>query len=101
MPRVNICNPAAIGQRDRAQPAPKSNTSSRRDLERSIVDQFGMCLDLAKLGRVLGLRDREAVRNWVRAERLDAVVINRRKNYLAKDIAKALELSKLRTAEFE
>lgn len=101
MPKVNICNPADLGQRGRAPTVPKFNANSRRDLERSIVDQFGMCLDLAKLGRVLGLRDREAVRNWVRAERLDAVVINRRKNYLAGDIAKALELSKLRAAELE
>lgn len=95
MPRVNICNPSALGK-GQAQNTRRTIYQARLELERSIVDQFGMCLDLTKVGQVLGLRDRGAVRAWIQEEKLEAVVINRRKNYLAKDIARALELSKFR-----
>ena len=99
MPRVNYCNPDNLGKH---KPQEKKSTgrasASRKQLERDIVNLFGMCLTLADLMTVLGLKDRACARNWIQSEGIEAVLVNGRKRYLASDVAKALDNSKLRAS---
>ena len=46
--------------------------------------------------KVIGLQDYTCAMNWIRSEGIDPVLVNGRKRYLAADVAKALELSKIR-----
>ena len=99
MPRVNYCNPDNLGQRKtQEKKAPARASASRKQLERDIVSLFGMCLTLADLMAVLGLKDRTCARNWIQSEGIEAVLVNGRKRYLASDVAKALDNSKLRAS---
>lgn len=100
MPRVSkICNPDLVGQNKAPSKAaePKSK-ASKKQLEKDIISLFGMCLTMADLMRVLGLNDRACARNWIQSEGIEAVMINGRKRYLATDVAKALDNSKLRAS---
>ena len=100
MPRVNYCNPDNLGKGKNAQqkkPASRS-TAARKTLQQDIVDRFGMCLTLANLMVVLGLKDRKCAANWITEEGIEAVLVNGRKRYLASDIAKALDNSKIRAS---
>lgn len=98
MPRVNYCNPDNLGKGKTAQEKKSAGrpSASRKQLERDIVSLFGMCLTLADLMSVLGLKDRACARNWIQSEGIEPVLVNGRKRYLASDVAKTLDNSKLR-----
>lgn len=99
MPRVNCCNIENLGQKKTQEKKTSGRASaSRKQLERDIISLFGMCLTLADLMSVLGLKDRACARNWIQNEGIEAVVVNGRKRYLATDVAKALDNSKLRAS---
>lgn len=100
MPRVNYCNPDNLGKGKNTQEKKSSGrpSASRKQLERDIVSLFGMCLTLADLMSVLGLKDRACARNWIQSEGIEPVLVNGRKRYLATDVAKALDNSKLRAS---
>lgn len=93
MPRIkNYCNPDILGK---LAPEPRRQVRSQ-GLENDIIQFCGICLDLQELKKVLGLRDDKAAKKWVEAENILPVDINGRKKWLARDVAKALELSKIR-----
>lgn len=99
MPRVNYCNTENLGQKKPQEKKTSGRASaSRKQLERDIISLFGMCLTLADLMSVLGLKDRACARNWIQSEGIEAVLVNGRKRYLASDVAKALDNSKLRAS---
>ena len=93
MPRIkNYCNPDRLGK-----PAPEPRRQVRsQGLENDIIQFCGICLDLQELKKVLGLRDDKAAKKWAEAENILPVDINGRKKWLARDVARALELSKIR-----
>lgn len=45
---------------------------------------------------MIGLQDYTCAMNWIQSEGIEPVLVNGRKRYLAADVAKALELSKIR-----
>lgn len=98
MPRVNYCNVDALGKNKPQQKPPQKaqNRPSKKHLENTIIERFGMSITLADLCVVLGLRDPKCARNWVNKEGIEAVEINGRKRYLATDVAKILDGSKVR-----
>lgn len=97
MPRVSYCNPNLVGQKKPAEKkAPPRPSAGRKQLEKDIIGLFGMCLTQADLMKVLGLRDKGAARNWVQSEGIEPVMVNGRKRYLATDVARALDNSKIR-----
>ena len=99
MPRVNYCNTENLGQKKTQEKKTTSRASaSRKQLEKDIIALFGMCLTLADLMSVLGLKDRACARNWIQSEGIEPVMVNGRKRYLATDVAKALDNSKLRAS---
>lgn len=99
MPRVNYCNTENLGKKKAPEKKTASRSSvSRKQLERDIIGLFGMCLTLADLMTVLGLKDRACARNWIRDENIEPVMVNGRKRYLASDVAKALDNSKMRAS---
>lgn len=99
MPRVNYCNTDSLGKKNPQEKKAASRASaSRKQLERDIISLFGMCLTLADLMSVLGLKDRACARNWIQSEGIEPVLVNGRKRYLATDVAKALDNSKLRAS---
>ena len=93
MPRIkNYCNPDMLGK-----PAPEFRRQVRsQGLENDIIQFCGIWLDLQELKKVLGLKDDKAAKKWAEAENILPVDINGRKKWLARDVAKALELSKIR-----
>lgn len=95
MPRVKICDPSALtgGAGHKKEPA---RSGSKKQLEDKIIDMFGVCLTLADVMKVIGLRDQTCAKNWVASEGLEAVMVNGRRRYIAMDVAKALERSKIR-----
>lgn len=98
MPKVNHCNIENLGK-GRAAQAKKSASRSgatRKALQQDIVTQFGMCLTMANLMVVLGQKDRKCTTRWVTDEGIEPVLVNGRKRYLASDVAKALDSSKLK-----
>lgn len=100
MPRVNYCNPDNLGKGKNAQqtkPASRS-TAARKALQQDIVAMFGMCLTLANVMTVLGQKDRKCTANWITSEGIEPVLVNGRKRYLASDVAKALDNSKIRAS---
>ncbi len=99
MPRVNYCNTESLGKNKAPEKKTASRSSaSRKQLERDIIGLFGMCLTLADLMTVLGLKDRACARNWIRDEGIEPVMVNGRKRYLASDVVKALDNSKMRAS---
>lgn len=93
MPRIkNYCNPEMLGK---SAPEPRRQVRSQ-GLENDIIQFCGICLDLQELKKVLGLRDDKAAKKWAETENVLPVDINGRKKWLARDVAKALELSKIR-----
>ena len=100
MPRVNYCNVDNLGKGKATQEKKSAGraSASRKQLERDIIALFGMCLTLADLMSVLGLKDRACARNWIQSEGIEPVLVNGRKRYLATDVAKALDNSKLRAS---
>ena len=98
MPRVNYCNIDNLGKGKAQEKKASKSTASRKQLERDIIALFGMCLTLADLMAVLGLKDRACARNWIQSEGIEPVLVNGRKRYLASDVAKALDNSKLRAS---
>lgn len=99
MPRVNHCNIDGLGKKKPQEKKPASRpAAARKQLEKDIIALFGMCLTLADLMSVLGLRDRTCARNWIQSEGIEPVLINGRKRYLATDVAKALDNSKMRAS---
>ena len=79
------------------KPAPEPRRQVRsQGLENDIIQFCGICLDLQELKKVLGLRDDKAAKKWAETENVLPVDINGRKKWLARDVAKALELSKIR-----
>lgn len=87
MPKVDLKTPPS--ERKRTQKSPE-----RRALEDKLIEMFGVCLTKTDLLKVLGVTDRKCVEKWVAGERLQHVCINGRKNWLATDVAKALDGSK-------
>ena len=92
MPKVKICDPSALGK-GKSSTKPQMNTRKKKQLEDKIIELFGICLTFAK---VIGLQDYTCAMNWIRSEGIEPVLVNGRKRYLAADVAKALELSKIR-----
>ena len=86
MPRVNT-----------GQTVPKPAPGAVKSLERIIADQYGMCLTMVNLLKVLGMKDYRSARLWLESEKIQAVEINGRSRWLATDVARALERSKFRT----
>ena len=70
--------------------------SSRQQLADEIKRTFGWSLTLQDVMDVLGFRHDSPTKKWLADEGVDAVVINGRKKWLASDIAKALDNSKVR-----
>ena len=66
-------------------------------LERTIISQFGVALNMVALLKVLGLKDRKQAKLWLESEGIQAVEVNGRHRWLATDVARALENSKCRT----
>lgn len=89
MPKVDLMTPPL--ERKHAKKNPE-----RRALEDKLIEMFGVCLTKTDLLKVLGVSDRKCVEKWLAQEGLQHVCINGRKNWLAIDIAKALDSSKRR-----
>ena len=101
MPKVKICDPSALGKgkssiKPQTSIKPQMNTRKKKQLEDKIIELFGICLTFAEVKKVIGLQDYTCAMNWIRSEGIDPVLVNGRKRYLAADVAKALELSKIR-----
>ena len=84
MPKVKICDPSALGK-VKSSTKPQMNNRKKKQLEDKIIELFGICLTFAEVKKVIGLQDYTC-----------AMLVNGRKRYLAADVAKALELSKIR-----
>ena len=95
MPKVKICDPSALGK-GKSSAKPQMNNRKKKQLEDKIIELFGICLTFAEVKKVIGLQDYTCAMNWIRSEGIDPVLVNGRKRYLAADVAKALELSKIR-----
>ncbi|MBO5568328.1 MAG: hypothetical protein J6J18_03695 [Oscillospiraceae bacterium] len=70
---------------------------AKKTLERTIIDVYGMSLNMVSLLKALGLKDRRQAKLWLKNEDIQAVEINGRDRWLATDVARALENSKFRT----
>lgn len=70
---------------------------AKKTLERTIIDVYGMSLNMVNLLKVLGLKDRRQAKLWMKNEDIQAVEINGRDRWLATSVARALENSKFRT----
>ena len=95
MPKVKICDPSALGK-GKSSTKPQMNTRKKKQLEDKIIELFGICLTFAEVKKVIGLQDYTCAMNWIRSEGIEPVLVNGRTRYLAADVAKALELSKIR-----
>lgn len=85
MPRVNLGTGST------------AKTPGMKSLEKTIIDLFGLSLNMADLLKVLGLKDRGQAKVWLEHEQIPAIEVNGRKRWLATDVARALENSKFRT----
>ena len=93
MPKVKICDPSALGK-GKSSTKPQMNNRKKKQLEDKIIELFGICLTFAEVKKVIGLQDYTCAMNWIQS--IEPVLVNGRKRYLAADVAKALELSKIR-----
>ena len=58
---------------------------------------YGWCLTLTDVLEVIGKKYPKSAKDWIKSEGLEAVVINNRDHWLASDIARALDNSKIRS----
>jgi len=84
--------------RTRTQPKNVRPPGPRNQLRAEIEERFGFSVGTNDLGSILGLSDRHAIARWIKDEGLEAVEINGRRKYLASDVARVLDNSKIRTA---
>lgn len=100
MPRVKICDPGALGA---AQGRPQNGAKKRpptkkqsKQLEDKLIEMFGLSLQMVDLLVVLGLKNRAYAKRWAAENGVEPIEINGRQRYLATDVARALERSKIR-----
>lgn len=80
----------------RGRPASVRPPAERIALAENLRRHYGGALTLRDLMDALGYRDPEAAKRWVKENNLDAVVLNGgRKKYLAIDVARILDNSKI------
>lgn len=81
MPRVR-----ALGQ-----DAPPRREPRWREYEDRIVDRFGMMINTAQLGRVLGMSNYDHIKKWAADEGITPIRVGRRYKWDARDVAKAID----------
>lgn len=71
---------------------------ARRELTKEIQTQYGGALTLTEVMKVIGAHCPKVARKWIEEEGLEAVLVCKRKKWLASDIARALDNSKVRAS---
>lgn len=90
MPRTNLGHYA-----DAAQAAALAPDIKR--LEDALVERYGFCMTLTDVASAAGMTNRKCAKRWVQtAGILPVETGSTRKKYLALDVARALQLSKIR-----
>lgn len=88
MPRTNVGRYAEAAQ---------VNPAAVKRLEDKLIDRYGFCLTLTDVASAAGITNRRYARRWIESAGILPVETgSSRKKYLALDIARALETSKIR-----